>query len=91
MSLDMGVYTELFLPGKYRNNVVVDSNGYGEYDINIIQNASITGTFNNVAGKVEKGADRAAGYLSAASVSRIAARRASARAGSLGQTVLIFS
>ncbi len=55
MSLDMGVYTELFLPGKYRNHVVVDSNGYGEYDINIVQNASITGTFNNVAGKVEKG------------------------------------
>ena len=58
MSLDMGVYTELFLPGKYRNHVVVDSNGYGEYDINIIQNASITGTFNNVAGKVEKGVDK---------------------------------
>lgn len=55
MSLDMGVYSELFLPGKYRNNVAVDSNGYGEYDINIIQNASITGSFYNVAGKVEKG------------------------------------
>ena len=55
MSLDMGVYSELFLPGKYRNHVVVDSNGYGEYDINIVQNASITGTFHNVAGKVEKG------------------------------------
>lgn len=55
MSLDMAVYSELFLPGKYRNHVVVDSNGYGEYDINITQNASITGAFYNVAGKVEKG------------------------------------
>lgn len=51
----MAVYSELFLPGKYRNNVAVDSNGYGAYDINIVQNASITGTFYNVAGKVEKG------------------------------------
>lgn len=55
LSLDMAVYSELFLPGKYRNNVMVDSKGYGEYDINIIQNASITGAFYNVAGKVEKG------------------------------------
>lgn len=55
MSLDMAVYSELFLPGKYRNNVMVDSNGYGEYDINIVQNASITDRFYNVAGKVEKG------------------------------------
>ncbi|MBR5564799.1 MAG: anti sigma factor C-terminal domain-containing protein [Roseburia sp.] len=55
ISLDMAVYSELFLPGKYRNHVVVDSNGYGEYDINIVQNASITGRFYNVAGKVGKG------------------------------------
>lgn len=55
MSLDMAVYSELFLPGKYRNNVVADSNGYGEYDINIVQNFSTTGTFYNVAGKVERG------------------------------------
>ncbi len=55
MSLDMAVYSELFLPGKYRNHVVVDSNGYGEYDINIVQNTSMTGNFYNVAGKVEKG------------------------------------
>jgi len=55
MSLDMAVYSELFLPGKYRNNVSVDSKGYGEYDINIVQNASITGNFYNVAGKVKKG------------------------------------
>lgn len=55
MSLDFSVYSELFLPGKYRNHVVVDSNGYGEYDINVIQNTSITGAFYNVAGKVERG------------------------------------
>lgn len=55
MSLDMAVYSELFLPGKYRNHVTVGSKGYGEYDINIIQNVSTTGRFYNVAGKVEKG------------------------------------
>ncbi len=55
MSLDFSVYSELFLPGKYRNNVVVNRRGYGEYDINIIQNASFTGAFYNVAGKVERG------------------------------------
>lgn len=54
MSLDFSVYSELFLPGKYRNNVAVNSRGYGEYDITIIQNASFTGSFYNVAGRVER-------------------------------------
>lgn len=55
MSLDFSVYSELFLPGRYRNNVMVNSDGYGEYDITIIQNISYSGRFHNVAGKVEKG------------------------------------
>lgn len=55
MSLDMAVYSELFLPGYYRDNVVVDSRGYGNYDICIYQNASMNGQFTNVSGKVEKG------------------------------------
>lgn len=55
LSLDMAVYTELFKPGYYRDdNVVVESNGYGEYDINILQNATYTGTFTNVAGTIKK-------------------------------------
>lgn len=55
MSLDMAVYTELFLPGYYRDNVVVDSRGYGNYDICIYQNVSVNRQFTNVSGKVEKG------------------------------------
>lgn len=55
LSLDMATYSELFLPGRFRDTVVVDENGYGEYDINIIQSSSITGVFTNVAGKIEKG------------------------------------
>ena len=55
MSLDMSVYTELGIPGYYRNNVMVSNEGYGDYDINIVQDMSYTGNFTNVSGKVEKG------------------------------------
>lgn len=55
MSLDMAVYTELFLPGYYRDEVTVDSRGYGNYDICINQCVSTNGYFTNVSGKVEKG------------------------------------
>lgn len=55
MSLDMAVYSELFLPGYYRDNVTVDSRGYGNYDICIYQTVSLNGQFTNVSGKVEKG------------------------------------
>ena len=41
MSLDMAVYTELALPGTYRNNVQVEDRGYGNYDISIYQNVMI--------------------------------------------------
>lgn len=54
MSLDMAVYTELMVPGEYRYNVQVDDRGYGDYDITIYQNVSFTGTFTNVAGRIEK-------------------------------------
>ena len=53
--LDMSAYTELRIPGYYRNNVMVSDEGYGDYDINIVQNMSYTGNFTNVSGKVEKG------------------------------------
>ncbi len=55
MELDMAVYSELFLPGKYREQIIVDASGYAKYDINIRQGYSVDGTFENVAGKVEKG------------------------------------
>ena len=54
MSLDLAVYTELALPGTYRDNVQVEDRGYGNYDINIYQNVSRSGKFHNVAGRIEK-------------------------------------
>lgn len=54
MSLDLAVYSELFLPENYRENVWVEANGYGEYDINIMQASSYTNLFTNVAGKIER-------------------------------------
>lgn len=55
MSLDMAVYTELFLPQSYRDDVIVEENGYGSYDINVMQTSSIDGNFKNVSGKIERG------------------------------------
>ncbi|MBQ4068371.1 MAG: anti sigma factor C-terminal domain-containing protein [Lachnospiraceae bacterium] len=54
LSVDMAVYTELFRPEYYRDNVVVESNGYGEYDINILQTSSYTGNFTNIGGTIKK-------------------------------------
>ena len=54
ISLDLAVYSELFMPGYHRSNVIVDENGYGEYDINIVQNFTMTESFKNVAGKIER-------------------------------------
>ncbi len=58
MSLDLAVYTELALPGAYRDNVQVEDRGYGNYDINIYQSVSRSGEFHHVAGQVEKDALR---------------------------------
>lgn len=54
MSLDLAVYTELALPGTYRDDVQVEDRGYGNYDINIHQNVSRSGEFYDVAGRIEK-------------------------------------
>jgi len=54
MSLDLAVYSELFFPENYRENVLVEDNGYGEYDIDIKQGYSYTNLFTNVAGKIER-------------------------------------
>ncbi len=54
LSLDTMVYTELFTPGYSRSNVIVDREGYGEYDIQILQNFSYDDHFENVFGTVEK-------------------------------------
>lgn len=55
MSLDMAVYSELFLPGRFRDNVIAESQGYGKYDITIVQNSSFNGKFTDVNGKLERG------------------------------------
>ncbi|MFA9464980.1 MAG: anti sigma factor C-terminal domain-containing protein [Velocimicrobium sp.] len=55
MSLDLAVYTDLVIPGYARNNVSVDGNGYGDYDICINQNVSYNNYFTNLTGKVKKG------------------------------------
>ena len=54
MSLDMAVYSELFLPGKRRTNVTVLERGYGKYDVNIAQNVSYTGVFTTISGEVTR-------------------------------------
>lgn len=55
MSLDMAVYSELFLPGAYRDSVSVIDSGYGNYDIVISQNFSLTEHFTDVGGKISRG------------------------------------
>ena len=45
MSLDLAVYTELALPGTYRDDVQVEDRGYGNYDITIYQSVSRSGEF----------------------------------------------
>lgn len=54
MSLDMAVYSELFLPGHYRDSVTAIEHGYGEYSICIEQHYSSTGSFTNVAGMLRQ-------------------------------------
>lgn len=54
MSLDLAVYTELALPGTYRDDVQVEDREYGNYDITIYQSVSRSGEFHHVAGRVEK-------------------------------------
>lgn len=55
ITLDTAVYTELFTPGYYRTHVGAFEEGYGNYDIQIFQNFSHNGQFNNVYGTIEKG------------------------------------
>lgn len=55
ISLDLAVYSELFLPEYMRDNVSVTERGYGNYDIQIIQNVARPGeTFIDVGGKIER-------------------------------------
>lgn len=55
MSLDLSVYSELYLPGNYRDQVNAVSRGYGEYDIVIPQTYTWTGKFTFVSGRLVRG------------------------------------
>lgn len=54
MSLDMAVYTDMFMPGDYRDAVITEDLGYGKYRIKIWQHQSIDGNFENVDGIIER-------------------------------------
>ena len=55
MSLDLSIYSELYLPGNYRDQVNAVSRGYGEYDIVIPQTYTWTGKFTSVSGRLVRG------------------------------------
>lgn len=52
--LDMAIYTELFVPEQLRENVVIESKGYGEYEFRILQSYSYTRNFTDVAGNIKR-------------------------------------
>lgn len=53
MSLDMEVYTELHMPGCWRDLVRVEDRGYGSYDIVIVQSGAIyPSKIVDIAGKI---------------------------------------
>ena len=54
MSLDLAVYSELFLPEKYRETVIAEDLGYGKYNITIPQAISYNGNYSTVAGVLER-------------------------------------
>lgn len=54
ISLDLAVYSELFLPGKYREQVIATGNGNAKYDILITQNISFSSNFTNIGGIINK-------------------------------------
>ena len=54
MSLDLGVYSELFLPGQRRNNAIATPQGCGVYDLTIPQNVSRTGVFRTFNGRLTR-------------------------------------
>ena len=55
LSLDISVYSELFLPGRLRQLASANSLGYGNYNVCIYQNFSNTGVFRDTAGMIQKG------------------------------------
>ena len=54
ISLDMAVYTELFIPQNRRSRVSVTDEGYGNYEFIIRQESSYNGIFTDVSGKINR-------------------------------------
>ena len=52
MTLDMAVWSELNLPGTYRDMAICEREGYGCYSIYVPQISSYNNTFTDVAGKL---------------------------------------
>jgi Methionine synthase I, cobalamin-binding domain len=54
MTLDMAVWSELHLPGTYRDMVMCEREGYGSYSIYVPQTSSYNNSFTDVAGKLTR-------------------------------------
>lgn len=52
--LDIAVYTELFVSEQLREETIVKSRGYGEYEFALLQTSSYTDTFTDVSGYIDK-------------------------------------
>ena len=52
MSLDLTVWSELYLPGAYRDLVNIENEGWGKYTVSIPQNITTTGHFKTVNGRL---------------------------------------
>ena len=52
MELDLAVYTELYLPGQYRDQVLVEPEGWGRYDVSFRKTTSPDGRFPSVHGRL---------------------------------------
>ena len=55
MTLDMAVWSELHLPGSYRDMVMCEREGYGSYSVYVPQTSSYSNSFTDVAGKLTRG------------------------------------
>lgn len=55
LSMDISVYSELLLPGSFRQSASAESLGYGKYTVNIHQNFAHNGIFRDTAGVIDRG------------------------------------
>ena len=54
MQLDLAVYSELYLPGAYRDSLYAEPEGYGTYSIRIPQTFTFGGRRNTISGKLTR-------------------------------------